>query len=190
MVVNIDRIYPVVVAIVLAGVTFWLDRITRLQDLAATDQAYMGADFIAEQLHAVRYNERGSIQYTLLAEEAVHYPYNQMTDVVHPRLVFVRDGQNLQTTAKYGEVRGDGDEVFLTEDVLLIRDGLKGEPPMTLTSNSLTVWPDTEQAASDEPVVLTKGESIATGDSMRAENLYGILKLMGSATVHMPSTKK
>ena len=43
------------------------------------------------------------------------------------------------------------------------------------------MWPRDQRAASDDPVVLRQGTSIAHGQNMRADSLFGTLELTGRA---------
>jgi len=185
----LDRLYPIIVLTVLLGGTIWLERITN-NDSPAVDDVREEPDFIAEESRTVRFDQQGRQRYELIADKITHYPAVNISQLQQPRLRYDVDQRVLQITARYGEVRRDGEEVFLSGDVSVVRTGLPDEESLTLTSSTLTVWPDTEQAATDDPVVLTRGTTVARGDAMRADNLFGTLNLLGSTSIHMPSSSQ
>lgn len=185
--ISVDRIYPLVALILLAAATLWLERISRVPDVEAERPARVDPDFIGEHIRMLQFNADGTPRYELLAERVVNYPHSGITDFEQPRLLYqTRDGE-LRVTAEHGESRDDGEVIHLTGDVFVHREGVEGNPEMTLRSNTLTLWPDTQRAATDDPVVLTRGPSVAYGNGMRADNLYGTLELIGDARVRIPS---
>lgn len=182
----LDRLYPIIVLTALAGGTWWLERVTDSELAPAAAEIRQEPDFIAENSRTIRFDATGKQRYELLADKVTHYPATNISELDEPRLRYDMDQRVLHVTSRYGEVRRDGEEVFLSGDVSVVRKGLPDEQSLTLDSPTLTVWPDTQQAATDDPVVLTQGGTVARGDAMRADNLFGTLKLLGSTSIHMP----
>ncbi len=184
----LDRLYPIIVLTALAGGTLWLERVTNSEQPSGQAEIRQEPDFIAEQSHTVRYDETGKLRYELYADKITHYPATNISELDEPRLRYAADQREVRVTSRYGEVRSGGEEVFLSGKVSVVREGLPGEALLTMDSDTLTVWPDTEQASTDDPVVLTQGNTVARGNAMRADNLFGTLKLIGSTSIHMPSS--
>ena len=59
--------------------------------------------------------------------------------------------------------------------------------PLTLESETLTVWPDNHRARSDSPVDLAQGRATASALGLRADNLFGTLELVGKVRVQLPA---
>lgn len=184
--IPLDRLYPIIALAALAGATLWLERVTRSDEPRSHAEARQFPDFIGEQVRMTRFDVTGQRRYELIADKVTHYPVGDVTEFEQPHLRYeTADGQ-LRITAAWGETREGGETLDLVGDVEVFRDGIDGNVDMSLTSDTLTVWPDDERAATDDPVVLTHGATVATGNGMRADNLFGALQLIGNARVVMP----
>ena len=187
---GIDRLYPVIALAILAATTFWLERVTRVPELRDSAEVRADPDFIGEHIHVVSFDEDGRQHYELIAERVVHYPADDVTELDLPRIRYASGQGEVRISAAFGESRLAGEVIFLAGDVQVFRDDAAGGPDMHLASRTLTVWPDEERARSDDPVVLTRGDSIARGDKMKADNLFGTLELIGNTSVFMPPSTR
>ncbi len=143
-------------------------------------------DFSAEGTRLISFDERGRQRYELLADRIVHYPHTDVTELTNPRLRYDSGGPTVHLVAAHGEAYRQGEEILLRGDVRGRRSGAPGEADSTFASETLTVWPDDERAASDMPVVLTRGSTVIHGQGMRADNLFGTLQLTGRVNATMP----
>ena len=182
----LDRLLPVVALAVLAGTTLWLEQATRSSEPRPAAEARQFPDFIGENIRVTRFDETGRLRFELFAEKATHYPMADVTELEHPRLEYETDDGRLHIRSDWGESVGGGDVLYLVGDVRVHRDGLGDAPELSLESRSLRIWPDDERAESNDPVVLTRGNSIAHGNAMRADHLFGTLHLIGDARVTLP----
>lgn len=178
-----ERLYPLIVIAVLAGSTLWLDYSTSERDSTPQLRLRDKPDFIAEQARLVSFNEQGLRHYELTSPRIVHFPIDNVTVLDAPVLNLAQDARKMRIDARQAEVHARGDEILLQQDVLVWRQGLGDEADMTLETNSLTVWPNDQRAASDEAVRITQGPSVATAQGLRADNLFGTLELVGQASV-------
>ncbi|MFN3983962.1 MAG: LPS export ABC transporter periplasmic protein LptC [Rhodocyclaceae bacterium] len=180
-----EQLYPIIVLAVLAGATLWLERSTR-EDAPEERARVLGEpDFIAEQARITSFDASGALQYALVAERITHIPDGELTLLDAPVLDMEQEDRGLRVTARTGEVRRRGEQVFLRGDVHVWREGLDGEADLTLDAHSLTLWPDDQRARSDEPVHIVQGASTARGDGLRADNVFGVFELVGNAVVNM-----
>lgn len=182
----LDRLYLLIGLLLLAGATLWLEQMTRPDADAVREETRSTADFIGENVRMTNYDEQGNQRYELLAETVLNYPDSDITDFEQPRLRYQTSDGELRISARHGRSYDEGEMIHLTGDVDVFREGLAGNPDLTLRSNSLTVWPDTQRAATDDPVVMTRGNIVAHGNGMRADNLYGTMELIGDTRVRMP----
>ena len=101
---------------------------------------------------------------TLTARRMTHYPDDETTEVEEPRLVqFREEAPPVRISAERGTVTKDGEEVRLYGNVLVVRDGTKGRPPLRMETTYLQVFPKQDVARTPEAVVITEGESRLTG---------------------------
>lgn len=190
MSLSADRLYPIIVLAALAGVTLWLERVTTADHATASSELRREPDFIAEQTRLMRFDASGARRYELLADKITHYPAADTSTLDRPRLHYDADNAQIDIQAQHGEVRNDGSEIFLSGNVEIVREASPGEARLTLDAETLTVWPDTEQAISNDPVTLSRGTSVARGNAMKTDNLFGTLELIGNTSVTMPQSPR
>lgn len=190
MALPIDRLYPIIALAILAGVTLWLERVTQSDAPRSAGEVRQHPDFIGEGVRVISFDEDGRQHYELIADRVTHYPGSDLTDLDMPRLRYDTQEGEVRVSAVRGQSRAAGEEIHLSGDVHVVRDGLAGEPDLTLASPTLTVWPDDERAETSDPVVLTRGDSVARGNGMKADSLFGKLELIGDARVVMPPSSR
>lgn len=186
MLATIDRLYPILALAALAAATVWLERATRSPDPRPIAAVREHPDFIGEDVHLSRFDDAGQLHYTLVASRVWHYPLGDITEFEHPRLRYETDDGLVRAFADHGESHEGGEVIYLRGNAEIYRDAHGDRPDTTLLSDSLTLWPDEQRAASDDPVVLTQGRTVSFGNAMRADNLFGTLELIGNARVIIP----
>lgn len=185
----IDRIYPIIALALLAAVTLWIERVTRAPaETPRIDRS--DPDFIGERIRMTAYNTEGQPRYELIAERIVHYPMSDVTDFEQPRLRYQSSEGDIRIRADNGESGPSVERVLLHGDVVVTREAIGENPPLSLETATLTLWPDTQRAMTDAPVVLKHGNIVANGNGLRADNLVGTFDLVGDTRVQMPSSKR
>lgn len=185
-----ETLYPIIVLAVLAGATLWLERSTREEATTSAARPIGDPDFIAEGARLVSFDQTGAQAYKLIASLVTHYPRLDLSLLEAPRLEMQLDARRARIEAHTGEVRSRGNEVFLDGEVIVWREGIAGEEDLTLIAETLTVWPRDQRAASDDPVTITQGSSLARGNALRADNLFGTLELQGRASLQLPARSR
>lgn len=189
MQVRFHHVFPIIVLTLLAGGSFWLERATRVADVADSPDVLEGPDVIVEQMSITRFDINGNPHYYLDAREMKHLPGEQQARLDGPVVHLVRDGLDMRWSSDTAEVRDDSQRVDMVGNVEGERT-IPGEAPAHFSSATLTVWPEVESAKSTTPVTLTQNGSVATGDRMDADNIFGVVTLTGRVKVHMPNTRK
>lgn len=185
-----ERLLPIIALVVLASLTIWLERITRPDEVAEVIQR-TDPDFIGHDIRLVSFDAQGLPRYELLAERVTHYPVSDISDYVEPRLRYtLEEGGELNIRSKQGETYDGGESILLTGDVVIHRSPTKAAAELQVDAETLLYWPDTQQAASDDPVRIRRANSIAHGDGLRADNIMGTLELLGNTSVEMPRGPK
>ena len=183
------RLYPVFALALLAGGSVWLERITRIDDPAASIEQ-TGPDFIAHDTRVVGFGADGAQRYELVAERLEHFPVGDITRLHTPRLQLHGAEGTTTITARVADVSPGGEQVDLTGEVRVRRPGQAGALPLALDSETLAVWPDAQRAHTDSPVLMTRGAGRATAKGMRADNLFGTLELIGEVSTTMPPRRQ
>ena len=185
-----ERLLPIIALVVLASLAIWLERTTRPDETAEVVQR-TDPDFIGHDIRLVSFDAQGLPRYELLAERVTHYPVSDISDYVEPRLRYtLEEGGELNIRSKQGETYDGGESILLTGDVVIHRSPTKAAAELQVDAETLLYWPDTQQAASDDPVRIRRANSIAHGDGLRADNIMGTLELLGNTSVEMPRGPK
>ncbi|MEZ5626462.1 MAG: LPS export ABC transporter periplasmic protein LptC [Rhodocyclaceae bacterium] len=187
--VNAQHFYPIAALAALAAGSLWLDRVSQDPNAAPTPQALRGPDVIIEQMALTRFDLSGSVQYTIDAQRMTHFPAQSQSELSTPVVHYLRDGMQLRLTADHGLTRDDGERVDLKGQVRAART-LPGKPVATYASDTLVLWPNTEQAKSVDPVVLTQDGAVVNSNGMTASNLFGEITLTGGVVANLPIKRK
>lgn len=185
-------LFPLAVLLLLAGLTLWLERATRLPDTVSDGRNRHDPDFIAENFTVRQLDAEGNVKYALSAQKMLHYPDDESTEVFEPRLVYLESPPPFHLQARRADISKDGKVIVLREDVLGRREAAPKDPAMTIATPRLTVWPDEEFARTDSPVTLTHGASVVKGVGMDADNLKRLVHLHRqiTATIHRQERRR
>lgn len=170
-------LFPLVLAGLLAGLTYWLDMASRSPATGDGKQRH-DPDTVIDHFEVRRFGPDGALQHTLRARQLRHYPADDKSLVLAPDLTYHR-APPTRVTAREARIDGDGKRVELVEDVRIARGATRGKPETVLTTSRLEVWPDDEIAANREPVLIVQGESQVRGVGMHADNRTGEYVLDG-----------
>jgi len=163
----------------LALLTFWLDRVVR-EEVRHPSLRRHDADYIVDRFSITSYDREGRMESQLSAERMLHYPDDDTTELVKPRVVYTKfDQPRLVLTADRGALSQDGDEVFLYEDVLLVRDASADYPETRMRSEFLHVLRDRSVVVTDRPVSVTDPRRSVSASAMEYNNETRVLLLSG-----------
>lgn len=164
-------IFPVALVAMLAALTFWLERLVEGPDGPSPPRDPGTPDFMIENLKATKMTPEGRAEYSLAAAKMVHFPASDVTEVEAPRLVQWRaDAPPMRVSADRGTVSGNGAELHLEGDVVIVRDSAPGRGELRVATSYLQVIPDGEIARTPEHVVVTQDGSRLEGVGMEFNN--------------------
>ncbi|MCL4801353.1 MAG: LPS export ABC transporter periplasmic protein LptC [Burkholderiales bacterium] len=173
-----STLFPVVLVAVLAGMTFWLERLVQGPEGQLQRRAPGVPDFVIEGLKATTMNAAGEAEYTLSAERMTHFPDTDSTEVEAPRLVqWAEDAPPVRVAADRGTVAGDGKELHLHGNVVITRDAAGKSGELRMETRYLRVDPDAEIASTPEHVIITYDGSRLEGVGMEFNQRTRTLEL-------------
>ena len=172
-------LFPLTILVLLALLTFWLDRVTRVETARHDGKQRHDADFVAENFTLLQLDKDGKVLHAMSAQRMLHYPDDESTEVIEPRYTYLGKPPPLHISAARGNISKDGNVVVLTDNVLARHEADQTQPEMTFRTDTLTLYPDDEIARTDDPVTIVRGGSTLSGVGMELDHLNRVLKLHG-----------
>ncbi|MCJ0765679.1 LPS export ABC transporter periplasmic protein LptC [Variovorax terrae] len=177
---------PIILMGVLALGSYWLVRTTPIFSLPGTEKpARHVPDYFMRQFSVKTFDAGGRLKSEVIGTEARHYPDTDTLEIDQPRIrSFSEDGRLTTATARRGLSNGDGSEVQLFGDAVVVREATTDKagnllPRFEARSEFLHAFTDTERIITHLPVVLIRGEDRFTADSMDYDNLDRLMNLHG-----------
>lgn len=128
-------------------------------------------DYFVEKLVFTRVNALGEPAFRLSAERMLHYPDDLSTEYLAPSVVSLDPLKpTLKMVGDTGTSSADGIETHLHGNVVITRDASPNEPAMTVRTDHLVIFSNTEIARTDRPVTIERGASTLTGVGMEFDN--------------------
>jgi lipopolysaccharide export system protein LptC len=179
-----DRIsawFPLVLLGLLAAVSFWLNQQVQPPGRSQGGNQRHDPDYVVEDISASRYGEDGRRRYTLSAARVTHYPDDDTTHLEAPRLTqFSRPGAPVTVTARTALVSSNGENVYLHDDVKVVRAPYGKRSRLTLETNYLHVIPDRDFAQTDQPVTIYDADTVINAIGLEFNNATRVLKFMSN----------
>jgi lipopolysaccharide export system protein LptC len=174
--------FPLALILGLAALTAWLQHAIMLPDEANDGKKRHDPDYLIGGGRVVRLDGNGQLQHVTHVASLTHYPDDDSTDVVSPKVIFLRKNQPPVTlSSQVGHVSADGEVVTLKQDVRIERVATADKEAMLARMETLVVFPDDERATSNDPVLITQGNSWLKGVGLDVDNDKQIYVLRSQA---------
>ena len=148
-------------------------------------------DFIVDNFSAVTLNEQGTPRFMIAAQKMLHYPDDDSTHLQAVQLTSLfADRPALHISASNGSISGKGDEVFLRDEVKIIRAASAGQSELVFTTNYLRVIPDRDLADTDQAVTITDARNRISATGMQLDNKARTIKLLAQVRSEHDVAKK
>jgi lipopolysaccharide export system protein LptC len=165
------RLFPLLLMLALAGLTFWLELVVREEESTRQSPRRHDPDYIVDRLTHTRFNAQGVAESMLAAEKMLHFPDDDSTDLVAPRLVQTKANQpRVTVTADRATLSQDGEELFLYDNVLVVREAGAGRPETRVQTSFLQVARAQSVLRTDRDVVITEVDRVLSGRGMEYNN--------------------
>jgi lipopolysaccharide export system protein LptC len=165
------RLFPLGLMLVLALLTFYLERAVREEPPAPKVRTH-DPDYIVSNFTTTTYDRDGRVETVMSASRMVHYPDDDTTELFAPRVVQSRRNEPTYTVqAERGQLSQDGDEIFLYGDVLLVRGATAERPEARMTTEFLHILRERSLVRTDRPVKIVEGTRSLSGRGMEYDNL-------------------
>ncbi len=185
----VDRVtiyLPIILTAALALGTYWLVRnAPKLIEPTAKEAPRHEPDFFMRGFVVKSFLPSGELRSELFGTEGRHYPDTDTMEVDQVRLRSVSpEGLTTRATANRGLSNGDGSEVQLFGNAVVVREATTSAdgqvvPRLEFRGEFLHAFLDTERVESHKPVTLIRGTDQFTADTLDYDSLTGIANLRG-----------
>lgn len=177
MLITTTRLFPFLLMLALALLTFWLERAARIEQAHPSLRRH-DPDYLVHDFKVMTYGPTGVAVSTLFARRMVHYPDDDSTELTAPRMFQTKPGEApLTLTADRGALSQDGQDTFLYDNVLLVRSAIPLQPEMRMQTNFLHIVRDRSLVRTDREISVREDGRALTGRGMEYDNATRILHL-------------
>lgn len=177
---------PLVMMGALALGTYWLVRNTPIFSTPeAAKEASHDIDYFMRKFTVKTFDEGGQLKSEIYGIEARHFPDTDILEIDQARIRSISiEGRVTTATANRAYTNGDGSEVQLMGNALVIREASKDAtgketPRMEFRGEFLHAFLNDERVKSHKPVLLIRGADQFTGDTFAYDNLDQVANLNG-----------
>jgi lipopolysaccharide export system protein LptC len=168
---RVSTLFPLLLILALAAGSLWLERAVQAPERDNSGKTRHDPDFIAEDFAVTKMDVTGKPEYILSAERMQHYPDDESTSVVAPRLEQHHENANpVVIHAERGLIAKNGEEAKFYGSVVVVREAGQGQSELRVQTEYLQVVPDLDLARTDMPVIITEGRSRLSGVGMEFNN--------------------
>ena len=165
------RMFPLLLMLALAGLTFWLERTVREEEGVHPSLRRHDPDIVVDKLTHTRFNLQGLVESTLAAAKMLHYPDDDSTELVAPRLVQTKpDEPRMMLTADRGTLSQDGEEIFLYGNVLIVREAGRDSLEKHMRTSFVHVVQGSSVIRTDRDIIITEENHLLSGRGMEYHN--------------------
>jgi len=178
-------------ALGILAVAYWVNLAVEIPPQKTNGKQRHDPDFMVENFSATTLSKAGMPQYKMSAVKMLHYPDDDSTHIETIQLTSIYpDRPSMHISAKVGTISGKGDEVFLRDEVRLVRDAGATRSGMIFTTPFLHVIPELDLAKTDQGVTLKDGSHTVHARGMILDNQARTIKLLNQVkSEHAPATK-
>jgi lipopolysaccharide export system protein LptC len=156
------RLFPLALMFVLALLTFWLERTVREEETHPSLRRH-DPDYLASNFTSTTYNREGGAE--------THYPDDDSTELLSPRVVQAKPAEpRFTVSADRGALSRQGDEIFLYDNVVLVREADAERPEARMTTSFLHIVRDHSLVRTDREVLIVEGRRSLSGRGMEYNN--------------------
>lgn len=152
--------------------------------LAPESISVRAPDYVVEDFSAIRTDENDAGYKMLLGKKMVHYPDDDSAELEQPRLITIEPGKpSVQLQADHAKMSAEGEDIYLSGNVVIVRNAGKGRGETILTTSLLHLIPDQDIARTDKPVEITETNATIRAIGMEMNNRTGHTELLSQVKV-------
>ena len=178
--------FPLVLALLLALITFWINLTVEQQGPKIDGSDRHDPDYTMNNFVNTQTDASGKLRYVLAATEMVHYPDDDSTVLQRPRFTqYTIDKPYTQIEGLRGYVSSNGEQVELVDNVKVTRQAFDGKGEMQISTEKLVILPNQDIAKTDAPVVITQApKTVIHATGMVYDKKHQTVQLLNRVKVH------
>jgi lipopolysaccharide export system protein LptC len=166
-----SNLFPLLLMLALAAASLWLERAVQSPERDKSGKSRHDPDFLAEDFSITKIGAAGRPDYVLSASRLLHYPDDESTDIVAPRLVQRHEqAPPVVIRADRGSIAKNGAEAEFRGNVVVLRERGQDKSELRIQTEYLQIVPDSNLARTDRAVIITEGRSRLSGVGMEFNN--------------------
>lgn len=170
--------FPAGLLVMLAMLSFWLDRAVQPPQPKNDGSSRHDPDYTVENFTATRLGMDGLPRHTLAATKMMHYPDDDSTHLDKPHFTRFKSGAApMHIQSAKGLLSKEGEHAYFTGNVVVTHDAFDGKNAMTLTTSYLHVIPDKDLALTDKPVNIRNAHTNVDAVGLELNNKTHVMKL-------------
>jgi lipopolysaccharide export system protein LptC len=186
MLTRANLFFPLVLAILMAMITFWINLTVEQQGPKIDGSNRHDPDYTMNNFVTTQTDVMGKLRYVLAATEMLHYPDDDSTVLQRPRYTqYSTNKPYTQIEALRGYVSSNGEEIELVDNVKVVRQAFEGKGEMQVLTEKLVILPDQELATTNSPVLITQApKTVIRAKGMVYDKKNQTVKLFNRVKVH------
>jgi lipopolysaccharide export system protein LptC len=178
--------FPLILAIALAIITFWINLTVEQQGPKIDGSNRHDPDYTMNNFVTTQTDVTGKLRYVLAAAEMVHYPDDDSTVLQRPRFTqYTTDKPYTQIEGLRAYVSSNGEEIELVDNVKVVRQAFEGKGEMQVLTEKLLILPNKDLVKTDSPVVITQApKTVIHATGMVYDKKNRTVKLLTRVKVH------
>jgi lipopolysaccharide export system protein LptC len=178
--------FPLVLAVLLALLTFWINQTVEQQGPKIDGSNRHDPDYTMHNFVTTQTDTLGKVKYILAATEMLHYPDDDSTVLQRPRFTqYTTDKPYTQIEGLRGYISSNGEQVKLVDNVKVVRQAFEGKGEMQLLTERLLIFPKQDLVKTDAPVTITQApKTVITGTGMIYDKKAQTMTLLHRVKVH------
>ncbi len=170
---------PLIIFVALISLTYWLDQATLPQTLTPENALYQEPDYIVENISGIRQDYEQNIHRAFFAKTMKHYIDDDITQLEQIRFVNTETRAPLiRLHANQARLAGNGEDIYLTGDVTVLRGADTDEDLLTMMTNYLHLIPDQNLVKTDQSVRISRLNTTINAIGLELDNNTGVIQLL------------
>ncbi len=185
---RLRSLLPLLPLLLLLAATYWLNLQVQSPTSGPNRNLRHDPDYIIDNFTATTLDEQGKIRFVMSAKKMWHYPDDDTTHLEAPKVESMAAGHPpMKMSAAIGEISSKGDEIFLRNNVMIVRPAYADKSELTFNTNYLHILPNKDIVNTDQAVSMVDARTNINAIGMEIDNKAHTIKFLSHVkTVYVP----